>query len=137
MTDEELRALAQAATPGPWKPDERYVVGGDGKRGFRPGGEVIICAEPTISHFQEYPKNERIANARYIAAANPATVLALLDRLARADAIEAAARKELERHRPNGKIIRDACEACDRMWPCSTSVALRAVLEVPTKEGTP
>ena len=65
MTDHnELRALALAATPGPWQAQQRnkqeaiYIVGPD-------------CTPPACHAFYA-------DNAAYIAAANPATVLALL-----------------------------------------------------------
>lgn len=74
----ELRALALAATPGPWKAQQRnkqeaiYIVGPD-------------CTPPACHAFYAN-------NAAYIAAANPATVLALLDDLEAAH----AARREAQ-----------------------------------------
>ena len=65
----ELRALAQAATPGPWQAQQRnkqeaiYIVG--------PAGVPPACH----AFYDD--------NATYIAAANPATVLALLDEVER------------------------------------------------------
>ena len=68
----ELRALALAATPGPWQAQQRnkqeaiYIVG--------PGHTPPAC--------HAFYAN----NADYIAAAHPATVLALLDELEAAHA---------------------------------------------------
>jgi hypothetical protein len=73
VTHDELRALALAATPGPWSAHERPYMGWD-----------IDPIEPGLRGMLE-----READARYIAAANPATVLALLDDLTR---LRAAAR---------------------------------------------
>lgn len=74
----ELRALALAATPGPWtKARSRY------------GDTLIVTAiEGRASETLAFQaaENENIENdAAYISAANPATVLALLDEL---DAVE-------------------------------------------------
>ena len=79
----ELRALALAATPGPWKTDRHL-----GSR----SGEVLICFDAQdrgrgIAIAETVPgTGEEYCNADYIAAANPATVLALLDELEAAHA---------------------------------------------------
>lgn len=80
MTDHnELRALALAATPGPWQAQQRnkqeaiYIVGPD-------------CTPPACHAFYA-------DNAAYIAAANPATVLALLDEVEAAHASRRAAQR--------------------------------------------
>jgi hypothetical protein len=60
MTDfDELRRLAQAATPGPWDHEAGSVGAGD---------------EWVVDSFKDHE-----ADAAFIAAANPATVIALLD----------------------------------------------------------
>ena len=74
----ELRRLAQAATPGPW-----YVTGKLTRyvEARIDGGliqEVAACG-PTKADGGYGPQQE--ANARLIAAANPATITELLDRL--------------------------------------------------------
>ena len=61
MDLENLRKLAEAATPGPW------VV--EGYRIFQQGGEIVAHVEPGSRDF--------------IAAANPQAVLALLDLIKR------------------------------------------------------
>lgn len=85
----KLRRLAQAATPGPW-----YVTGNLTRyvEARIDGGliqEVAACG-PTEADGGYGPQQE--ANARLIAAANPASVSELLDRLeaAEADALEQA-----------------------------------------------
>jgi len=74
----ELRRLAEAATPGPWRLDpvadgECHIIGGRAVVGYA---------------------DER--SALFIAAACPATVLALLDRLAAAEAMLANAVTTIE-----------------------------------------
>jgi len=77
MTDEQvaaLRAAAEKATPGPWRARSTiydHMIAG-------------IAAKGAIA---EIWNGERgMEDARYIAAANPAAVLSLLDRLARVEA---------------------------------------------------
>lgn len=64
MTD-NLRALAEAATPGPWQDANGYVIA-DGR---------VLTLTPN--------------NRAYIAAVDPQTVLALIDRAKRAEAVDA------------------------------------------------
>lgn len=78
----ELRRLAQAATPGPW-----YVTGKLTRyvEARIDGGliqEVAACG-PTKADGGYGPQQE--ANARLLAAANPAAILELLDRLEAAE----------------------------------------------------
>jgi hypothetical protein len=63
----EIEQREQAATRGPWKPDERYIVGGEDIPGSRPGGEVIAEAQPSRSHWPEYTIQMRRANSTFIA----------------------------------------------------------------------
>lgn len=77
----KLRELAQKATPGMWgiaplPGQEHYVQAETGELLFRGYGE----------------KSQGKANADFVCAANPATVLALLDEIDRLRTIEAAAR---------------------------------------------
>lgn len=61
-----LRSVAENATPGEWCKDECHGVIADA--GLNANYYIASCSGP-----------EHQANARYIAAANPATMLALLD----------------------------------------------------------
>ncbi|HEI9849574.1 TPA: ead/Ea22-like family protein [Serratia marcescens] len=64
----ELKAAALAATPGPWRAlsfDERLGISGD-------GNAILVC---------EHITKQRPQDALFIAAANPAVVLALLAEL--------------------------------------------------------
>ena len=87
----ELRARAEAATPGPWErpsfPQDHRIVARQGS------------AEQTIAEVRWVPPTwaTRGANADYIALANPATVLRLLDELQRLRASAAAERARHER----------------------------------------
>ena len=59
MNDKELRKLAEGATPGPWNVNTAYI-----------GWEAALS--------EDLPEKD----AAFIAAANPATVLRLLERIA-------------------------------------------------------
>ncbi|WP_438288142.1 ead/Ea22-like family protein [Edwardsiella tarda] len=61
-----LRSVAENATPGEWCIDECHGVIADA--GLNANYYIALCSGP-----------DHRANARYIAAANPATMLALLD----------------------------------------------------------
>lgn len=99
MTDinlDKLRRMAEAATPGPWD----ITGNGDWKREVRgPDWNVAWCGH--MSTLRAH------ADATYIAAVNPATVIALLDRLERAEAKRDAAYRAL------AASMEDAEEDCD------------------------
>jgi Ead/Ea22-like protein len=84
MTHDELRALALAATPGEW-----HVRGVSYPERAQPEIYADNRKVARINNSKTMPAPESDRNADYIAAANPATVLALLDDLSR---IRAAAR---------------------------------------------
>ena len=81
MTDHNhLRELAQKATPGPWRfiwersePEGSYPVGIERDHGGYPGREGWVV------RFDDDWSTDQGTNGAYIAAANPSTVLALLD----------------------------------------------------------
>lgn len=72
MDDEDLKRVAEAATPGPWKvtKDECAACGGEWDIYDIPGGD--------------HAKFELEADATYIATFDPPTVLSLLSRLSAA-----------------------------------------------------
>lgn len=80
----DLRALAEAATPGPWEAQGGLVVA-------QPGP----LAKYVCDAFDEPQASER--DASFIAAANPAAILALLDErdalAAKVERVEARARR--------------------------------------------
>ncbi|HBR4970785.1 TPA: ead/Ea22-like family protein [Klebsiella pneumoniae] len=90
MTDitelaQSLKAAAEKATPGQW---ER----GDGKH----GGELLVYCDDALgsavceatSEYNAIPKYQRIDNLDFIALANPANILALVEALEKAQAGE-------------------------------------------------
>ncbi|HDT0045210.1 TPA: ead/Ea22-like family protein [Klebsiella quasipneumoniae subsp. similipneumoniae] len=90
MTDitelaQRMRTAAEKATPGQW---ER----GDGKH----GGELLVYCDDALgsavceatSEYNAIPKYQRIDNLDFIALANPANVLALVEALEKAQGME-------------------------------------------------
>lgn len=74
----DLRKLAEAATPGPWSADAWKKILVDGVSadvGSIDAALVLMDGAPQLT-----------ADAAYIAAANPTTILSLLDRLEKAEA---------------------------------------------------
>ena len=97
----ELRRLAQAATPGPW-----YVTGKLTRyvEALIDGGliqEVAACG-PTKADGGYGPQQE--ANARLIATANPAAISELLDRLEAAEKERDALRAKMDQMERQGPI---------------------------------
>ena len=84
----ELRRLAEAATPGPWEAFGAV----DGRRGERWLGVTtdMRAIESARAGDVFAAQNCTRQDALFIAAANPATVLALLDAAAERDALAAA-----------------------------------------------
>lgn len=73
MNTEQLKQAAMAATPGPWL----YETS---KRRGSAGNYQLILSEDENSVAECYgTDHEDAANGRYIAAANPAVILALLE----------------------------------------------------------
>ena len=95
MNLDELKRLARDATPGPWTTKE---YGPDHLEVLMPNGFSRIISDPTVVTAYD---------ARYIAAANPAVVLDLLDQLdaaeARLAAIEATDKSSRLLARPRGQ----------------------------------
>lgn len=77
MTDKELRELAEKATPGPWK---------------KQGPNTIVGEKASCEALRKYIGNTFLdgnwsADAEYIAAANPAKIIELLDRVEKAEKV--------------------------------------------------
>ena len=93
---EKLRRLAKAATPGPWYLDGPWWYGDDDSAycisTAEDAGRIAVTISPPKYIFGG-AREIRDANARYIAAANPAVVLDLLDQLDAAEARLAAMRE--------------------------------------------
>mgnify|MGYP001389431823 CR=1 FL=1 len=75
----ELRRIAEAATPGPWRVN-KYGSIGAGELGIDP---VIANVEPFWSKEEREKYGDHGDNARHIATFDPPTVLALLDEIER------------------------------------------------------
>lgn len=88
-----LRALAEAATPGPWEQHATHIA-----KHFERSANIASIGSPRRSGAVGYTPlglddpdfAEAHANAAFIAAFNPATALALLDEVARLRAAIAA-----------------------------------------------
>ena len=107
----ELEALAKAATPGPWDADRKVVftpwTGWCDANGLPYDDRELVAraAEP---------------DARYIAAANPHTVL---DLIAHVRELEAMRAKVPELH-VLSRFLLLHCAGCADDWPCATVRAL-------------
>ena len=110
----ELRRLTQEATPGPWK----MLPVGDGRQKFAVAdSEFLSILTVTDEGGATFGTVYDDADAKFIAAANPAAVLGLLDRLAHMREARDNARAEVERlteavrararHRPRPADHRD------------------------------
>lgn len=84
INKQALREAAEKATPGDWCSDDRHGVIADS--GLNGNYYIASCSGP-----------EHRANKLFIAAANPATVLALLDELEAKDRRNAELNSTLER----------------------------------------
>lgn len=95
----ELRRLAQAATPGPWEATTVVTsIGACHKVGPFPGKTTEhpprhACLYVDYESADNPADREIYANASFIAAANPAAISELLDRLEAAEKERDAARK--------------------------------------------
>ena len=82
MIHDELRKLAEAATPGPWdlgtKPEGKYTSGTIKKNGV----EIAVTWPADWNDDYDTGSLPYKENAAFIAAANPKTVLELLDEIA-------------------------------------------------------
>ena len=122
----ELRRLVKAATPGPWK----MVPVGDGRQKFAVAdSEFLSILTVTDEGDATFGTVYDDADAKFIAAANPATVSELLDRLEAAekerDALRAAVRHEadcVEAAMAEIKPLRAKVEAMERQEPYAFAV---------------
>ena len=115
MTDSELDALeaaARKATPGPW---EAVLLSDIADRTYVDGPEFASARSFTEDEFQELQPQIH-ADARYIAAANPAVVIALVEELRRMRAIvrDLAATSTVV-HYPMSSRGRMGCVLCSGM----------------------
>jgi len=117
-----LRELLEKATPGPWSAigSAGYVQAGEG----HPRHNILAVAYGHDGNHQINAPGAR-ENGEYIAAANPATVSALLDEIERKDAEIARLREAL------ADLIAHAagCEALLHVEPTQTLLNARSALD--------
>lgn len=92
---EQLKALAESAQGINWRAGNYYG------KSFIPAYQVIADTDEGLCVILEGNKNfrsEAEANCAYAAAANPATVLALLDEIERLESMRAVDAQTIERH---------------------------------------
>ena len=112
----ELRRLAQAATPGPWK----MLPVGDGRQKFAvANSEFLSILTVTDEGGATFGTVYDDADARLIAAANPATVIELLGRL------EAAESDALEQARLNGMGASREAALMEKLEAAEKDIALK------------
>lgn len=138
-----LRALAAAATPGPWRTESQAIAPGDSDTleiiGSPPGGgEVVAIVDAIECSWGDAPATQYERNARYIAAVSPPVLLALLDALDAAERERAKLRAMCEAiHADASMQIADGnceCECrhaydehgddCGRCFPCRVAMAV-------------
>lgn len=115
MTDHaELRRAAEAATPGPWSCNRHWAIVGGPILEFTNGAAQQQIA---MACGQSWMRDDELRNnAEFIAAANPKTVLALLDEI---DGLRS--RLEIDERTPHDGIacrdetIKVLDEKCDRL----------------------
>ena len=133
----ELRQLAENATPGPWYLDGPWWYGDDDSAycisTAEDAGRIAVTIAPPRYIFGG-EREVRDANARFIAAANPAAVLALL---AERDALAAKVERVRALHWPqpyadadlravSPSLPKEVCAHCRSTgdgavpWPCPT-----------------
>lgn len=96
-----LRTAAENATQGEWCSDDHYGVVADA--GLNGNFYVASCSGP-----------EHRANKRFIAAANPATVLALLDELEAADELNKHLELAIRKAEGCSEALRRKAEAAEK-----------------------
>ena len=115
----ELRRLAENATPGPWEWDDNHARPGL-RHGRSFGGVLFRCGALY---------GPDAADAAFIAAANPAAVLALLDVAAERDALAAKVERVRALHQREVIAVHEFgpeawCPTCELHYPCPTIRAL-------------
>ena len=123
----ELRRLAEAATPGPWYLDGPWWYGDDDSAycisTAEDAGRIAVTIAPPRYIFGG-EREVRDANARFIAAANPAAVLGLLDHLA-----------HMTEARDNARAWDEGCDFVTR-HPGMSAEYVRAANPYRQPEGT-
>ena len=98
----ELRRLAQAATPGPWVSQGRYI-------GTPSHMSYIGEVRDQCGNWSDTEKSR--ADSAFIAAANPAAITELLDRLEAAEKERDDVAQQLVQSERGKRAISDECDA--------------------------
>ncbi|ALP47854.1 ead/Ea22-like family protein [Pseudomonas phage YMC11/02/R656] len=130
MTDHaELRRLAKAATPGPWSCNRHWAIVGGPTLEFTNGAAQQQIA---MACQQSWMREEELRNnAAFMAAANPKTILALLDEI---DGLLAQHGRDSSELRALCQARDDARKERDRLKAENEALrgALQAVVDDPT-----
>lgn len=130
MTDHaELRRLAKAATPGPWSCNRHWAIVGGPTLEFTNGAAQQQIA---MACWQSWMREEELRNnAAFMAAANPKTILALLDEI---DGLLAQHGRDSSELRALCQARDDARKERDRLKAENEALrgALQAVVDDPT-----
>ena len=113
------RAIAAAATPGPWGADSIGYAEDDVRVQVTCGAwDLALIDESAPPELRDTSVEQRIADAAHVATFDPPTVSAMLD------VIEAAERV-IAPHAFGGVHAEELgahCEYCRRSWPCDSSL---------------
>lgn len=101
---DKLRALAEKATPGPWRVPNHCGFGVERDIDFRDKRRAPATVVMAVGAKKEYPSRP---DSEYIAAVSPDVILALLDAL---DAAGRTLANVKRRHEPHGE--RGRCWSC-------------------------
>lgn len=118
----QLRALAEAATPGPWKLVRHTSAIGKGTPGATDDWTIYGDEHKSIAYEGSHP---RVGDPDFIAAASPATIIALLDELAMREQSEREAWRyhpELEAERARLAAEMEALRADAARWRYSVKI---------------
>ena len=122
----ELRRLAQAATPGPWK----MLPVGDGRQKFAVAdSEFLSILTVTDEGGATFGTVYDDADAKFIAAANPAAISELIDRIETAEKERDVLRDRLALESQENGALRDSVDRA-----CEERDELRAKIEAMEKQ---
>ena len=133
-TPNELRAIAEAATPGSW-----IIEGGANSHLFEArimaGDECVAFADGDIERGEDDDVFTPSTNARFIATFAPPTVLALLDRLAALEAERAAGEaRVVVNHESLSTVMLQCWKKAGMEWPGSNRLADAVIASLAKQE---
>ena len=114
MTDDELLALAKKATPGPWEATDGVVWIDTREQVCCGRSYTECCGQYDIKGGQEKIADSGETDAAYIAAANPAAIIALIERRRAEVADLSGLHEALTRTAHSNKLLRAEIERLTR-----------------------